>query len=828
MDELTPEQLQELDTNIKGMLEGGGSQADVEKYATDYREFIKKKAKEAPSKTSTSPSNTTTPPVSENLQNGSPTTPSGSTGNGGGLLGVVRDVNKLATDISAQNQNVAPQQPQPTQNLSGQYQVQGTATQQGSSGESVVIKPKAPEIVGTDLGLGQYKEQRTAQLFDEVGAGSYDMFKNADPKTKSEIYYGITSELEKKEKELDAQNPMLLSVYGDMNESKIKRDNARKELDKIGELKSLLAGQAEKIKQNAVNNIDDFGTIDFANTPKEQYGEMLSQDGLMTLPATNPNVFNTTTNLQKQGIPIDEQTQYTIEQAGYIANKSKLLKQAGALGKNIPTTDIEAKSDAVNAAAELLKRYEGITFQNDNPAYQSAKKDYEGKLKTFNTLNAPFEKQSTELGAKIKEVDALTEQLKKYEGVKEFTPQQESDYNKLYAEYSKKMSEYEALKAPYDAQSSLLQEKLYDVNSSVELVNKYANEGGKMSKQQTEYLALYDDYKKKLDDFNQFKAPYEGAITELKGVYDNMKSLDDYWETAIDKYPLLKEKNKRQSDADKEYDEGGFFTKAYYNTINPALVTATNVGEGMLNVVGNTMAFAGFMNPDKLVNSQNKLQLEKNLVTPKQQIGLQHEDGSFNWDAFAPTIINVTGQSFAFLRGGNFIANATKLPMGASQFASVFLQTQGMFQKEAMDGGMNFNDAQASSALSAVTTAFVERLVQEEKLWKGLGGLSKVTKQTLLKDALALTKEGAKGNIESFVKKFGDFTKSTAKVLLPEVSEELIDKMGQDAIKTAYNTFNDETKLDVAVSPFDMKEIKSTILETSVGMLPLALLGGYN
>jgi Tfp pilus assembly protein PilF len=109
MDELTPEQLQELDTNIKGMLEGGGSQADVEKYATDYREFIKKKAKEAPSKTSTSPSNTTTPPVSEPLQNGSTTTPSGSTGSGGGLLGAVDVVNSYAKSVTPQR-TVTPQQ----------------------------------------------------------------------------------------------------------------------------------------------------------------------------------------------------------------------------------------------------------------------------------------------------------------------------------------------------------------------------------------------------------------------------------------------------------------------------------------------------------------------------------------------------------------------------------------------------------------------------------------------------------------------------------------------------------------------------------------------
>ena len=72
MDELTPEQLQELDTNIKGMLDGGGSQADVEKYASDYREFIKKKAKEAPSKV-------TTPPLQNGGQTVSNNTPTTST-----------------------------------------------------------------------------------------------------------------------------------------------------------------------------------------------------------------------------------------------------------------------------------------------------------------------------------------------------------------------------------------------------------------------------------------------------------------------------------------------------------------------------------------------------------------------------------------------------------------------------------------------------------------------------------------------------------------------------------------------------------------------------
>jgi hypothetical protein len=379
------------------------------------------------------------------------------------------------------------------------------------------------------------------------------------------------------------------------------------------------------------------------------------------------------------------------------------------------------------------------------------------------------------------------------------------------------------------------------------------------------------DYNTAVNEYNAFIAPYKNSIDELQKLSTLRDNVDGAWKnnykTAFpEKYKLDEE----QKLVNKEYEEGGIPTKAYYQLIAPIRAWLGETGESAVGFVGNSMSALGFIDKDLYINARKRFDLgittnlqpeiiqglskldnvqhreyilnkygKDSLVynqqTNEYEINKQSTNAKeveeyvgtgVNWDAIVPTMIKTTAQSYGFYSGGLLFGGKSALAKNVAQFGSVFVQSMDMNVQQAIDNGMSFDDAMIIGAMYSTIEGLSERIVPEEKIWGGLSKLSGSKLNKFYDDALNLHRLGMKGNVKQFATSMADLSIGYVKSVAPEIGEEFISQIGQAVTDTVYNKVNDANKGDIEVSPLDYKTLKNIALETMVGMTPTALLGG--
>ena len=379
------------------------------------------------------------------------------------------------------------------------------------------------------------------------------------------------------------------------------------------------------------------------------------------------------------------------------------------------------------------------------------------------------------------------------------------------------------------------------------------------------------DYNTAVKEYNAFIAPYKNSIDELQKLSTLRDNVDGAWKnnykTAFpEKYKLDEE----QKLVNKEYEEGGIPTKAYYQLIAPIKAWLGETEESALGFVGNSMSALGFIDKDLYINARKRFDLSittnlqpeiiqglskldnvqhreyilnkygkdslvYNQQTNEYEINKQSTNAKeveeyvgtgVNWDAIVPTMIKTTAQSYGFYSGGLLFGGKSALAKNVAQFGSVFVQSMDMNVQQAIDNGMSFDDAMIIGAMYSTIEGLSERIVPEEKIWGGLSKLSGSKLNKFYDDALNLHRLGMKGNVKQFATSMADLSIGYVKSVAPEIGEEFISQIGQAVTDTVYNKVNDANKGDIEVSPLDYKTLKNIALETIVGMTPTALLGG--
>jgi hypothetical protein len=559
--------------------------------------------------------------------------------------------------------------------------------------------------------------------------------------------------------------------------------------------------------------------------------------------------------------------------------KESLINNANKLGIDVTPvleyTDISSQSDKLyQVQQEVIKKEKELQLQAPllNSVYgsqteQNANKEFANKqLETLNQLKKQLGFQQEIVKQKAtNNINAFAQSDIDYSdnknirqsmlkgGLEYYTatnPEEAKRINKLTENgiNPDEQTLYNIETAGFDAQSKSIEKRVKELSGKIpqermiELTNQLNKEisyiNGLGDNYQPKTQQELDDYNNKVreiqnkqSELTDIQLKYDSEIGEVKKLSDEYNKLIEYRNQSINNYPTLKAKLDRQKELDTNYASGGFWDKSYYQVLAPVSAFRDELEKGFTNTLGNTLGFMGLMDSDMVINAQRKQELTVAPKQPSQTTTLlpKNEKGEslgMNYDALLPTMIHTTLQSLGFARGASVLNAATKLPMGASQFASTFMQIQSQYMDDAINKGLSSDDAfKVASVLSGIES-LSELIIPDYKIWGAFGKLEKGALKGIYSNALDLWRMGASGKIPEFIAMASDFTKQALKTAIPEIGEEYVSQIGQIMTENAYNMLNDDSKLDMAVSPFDLQTATDIAIETSIGMLPMTVLGG--
>lgn len=302
----------------------------------------------------------------------------------------------------------------------------------------------------------------------------------------------------------------------------------------------------------------------------------------------------------------------------------------------------------------------------------------------------------------------------------------------------------------------------------------------------------------------------DNDILYYNALVERANELVDYSSTLAEKYPQVTKQQEEIAKVKEDYEQGNVATKAYYQTIYPALGGLLKLSKGVMGAYDQVANLTGLMSDDELRDFTTFKQGTIDLPQPPQTQLWNPANGDFQAAGILPTMLDISLQSYGFYKGGALL-NKTGVPMPFAQWSSVFVQTLPMFYQQGIDAGFKSDEAQAYAALSAATEASIERILPEEKIFQqNLPNATKAFKNVKNLDM-------------SLPQKMAEFSKGYVKIALPEVTEEVLADYAQNQYQSAAN---DLSAGKFQVQPFNLEEEAKTALTTAIGMAPMSLVGG--
>jgi hypothetical protein len=174
---------------------------------------------------------------------------------------------------------------------------------------------------------------------------------------------------------------------------------------------------------------------------------------------------------------------------------------------------------------------------------------------------------------------------------------------------------------------------------------------------------------------------------------------------------------------------------------------------------------------------------------------------------------NAIGSVGLFAVGGGLVGATTNLGKAAATFGTSFLTTEADYYQEALDAGMNPQDAAVAGSYLAAQTALVESIIPDVKYFEP-SAFRKSVMQGLTSGVRAglPIKEAAKLAFKNTVKAIPESGMSILKTGTKEAGEEALGQVGEDVAKEIVNassqreyfndTFNGEAYTDAILGGF--------------------------